>query len=234
MARISKAAGLVAPNVGYATFKQWFTGLRGAVPDKVDSTLFRGQSGSTISQLKGALTFLKLIDDGFKPTADFGSLATVDPAQWATVFRPIIEAAYGGLLEGLAENATRQQLLDAFRTQGNVSGETAQKAVRFYVTAADECGIPMSPFWRNESSEGGTVRTKRRPSKRGPQDRVQEETGQPPVHSGPPAGTREYRLSTKSGEVVVWLPASMTATSWKRALSYLEEELFEFQPEGSQ
>ncbi|MCU0650359.1 MAG: hypothetical protein MUF00_20405 [Gemmatimonadaceae bacterium] len=228
MARASKQAGAVAPNVAYTTFKQWLSGLKGVVPAKIDNTLFRGQSGSTVSQLRGALAFLRLVDHESVPTSSFAPLASAaGQDDWPVVFKPVVEAAYAELLGGLNGNATRAQLLEAFRDRGGVSGETAQKAARFYVSAATECGIEISPFWRSESGDGGGARPRRRVARRAPAERQTEDVGKAAEPQIPP-GAREYKLRTKHGEIVMWIPVGMTETSWDRALDYLRQELLEF------
>lgn len=226
MAKNQSGTSAVAPNVAWASLRQWFERLNGAVPGKVDASLFKGMSGSAISQVRGALRFLGLVDEAHVPRPEFSEFgrAILSEAPSSDV-TALVQRAYSPITGKLEANATQSQLLQAFRDHGGVSGDTVIKAARFYLTAARHVGIPVSPFFQDVAEPAEKVfRSRRKPSRQRVADTAQVAT----LDGKFGDDRRRYSVPTRDGEIVIEVPLSLTRERWERAIRYLQDELLVF------
>ena len=152
-------------------------------PNRVDRTFLTGMSGAGQTQFIAGLKSLGLIDED----------GAVQPALVEMVQKPDERPALIGKLlrdrypkaVALGEgNATTGQLIDVFKEYG-VQGDTARKAIAFYLKAAEFAGdIPVSPNFKTPS-----VRTSGGGAKRRPRKANTENNPPPPsVNAGVPGG----------------------------------------------
>jgi hypothetical protein len=132
--------------VGWMTFKNAIEGLAQGVPNVIDRTAFPGQSGGVQSQLLAGLKFLGLTDDDGVPTLDLHRLAVEDEAARKEVLGEILRKRYADLFALDLQKATSGQLSDVMGRSYSVSGDTKNKALRFFLAAAKYAGVPMSRF----------------------------------------------------------------------------------------
>lgn len=147
----NKASGATVAYVPYKTFKNFILALsESGIPERIDPTVMTGKSGSVKSALKGAMEFLRLIDDEGKPGSGLRALtAAQSKTDWAEALAPIIDTAYASVVDDLSiEKGTAQQLADRFRENANVKGTTLTRAVRFYLNALDDAGIERSAYFK--------------------------------------------------------------------------------------
>ena len=137
----------------YVSYKSWDTFLAFVrsnltpAPEQLDTSVWQGSpfSGSTRSGLVGALLFLGLIDVLGKVSPDLNVIAeaaetTEDKRR---VLPDIYNERYAPLLVHVdLERATRQQIRTAFQSAGS-AGETAEKAVSFFLSFARDAGIEL-------------------------------------------------------------------------------------------
>jgi len=137
------------PYVPWSTLQGFLKRLAStAVPDKIDSSLMVGMSGSTRSHLVSAMRFLGLISADGSVTEPLLELTGVTPDRFPTELAAVLKVAYSDIVGDLnIEAATSSQLKDAFRTRGHVDGQMAEKAIRFFLTAMKEAGQPLSPHF---------------------------------------------------------------------------------------
>lgn len=144
-----------------------------AIPPKVDRTVMKKMSGSAQSQVRVALRFLGLTTDDDDITDRMKRLVKAfGTEEWKDELRKVVEDAYAPILGAVpVENGTAQQLHDAFRQRTDVSGSSFRKAVRFFLNAARESGMKVSPHFVAPSapSRARTKGTKGKPNK--PEDR---------------------------------------------------------------
>jgi hypothetical protein len=133
------------PYIPFATFDNFINGLgESGVPDKIDSSLMRSFSGSTRSGLLVTLRYLKLIDENDNTLASLEKLAKSKNDDRATLLRTILVDAYGFLTRVDISRATPAQLAEAIGEEG-AGGGTRDKAVNFFLKAAEAAGMPISP-----------------------------------------------------------------------------------------
>jgi Family of unknown function (DUF5343) len=129
------------------------------IPGRVDRSFLHTASGSARAQLTGALRSLGLIDAEMQPTDTLKELVE-NPDQRAALLKLLLETFYAPIVE-LADNATQDQLAEAFREEYNIQGSTVVKAISFYLSAANAAGLKVSPLFA-KTRAGGSSATRRR------------------------------------------------------------------------
>jgi hypothetical protein len=135
------------PYISFATFDNFINGLgESTVPDKIDSSLMRTLSGSARSGLMVALRYLKLIDEDGNTLPDLEKLAKLQGPERAKALAVVLGGAYGFFRSGNLDltRATPAQLAEAIGAEG-ATGGTRDKAVGFFLKAAEAAGMPLSP-----------------------------------------------------------------------------------------
>jgi hypothetical protein len=127
--------------VPFKTFETALDTLNQALPDQIDKSVFRNQSGSTQSMLISALQSLDCMDEQGKKKPVLARL--VNPATRKDALREVITDKYKSII-AMAANATSKQFDDAFAEYG-VAGDTKKKAKAFFLKAAQVLQIPLSP-----------------------------------------------------------------------------------------
>lgn len=187
--------------VGWTTFKNALDQLAQGIPNRIDRTCFPGQAGGVQSQLLAALKFLGLTDDEGKPSHSLHALAVGDEAARKEQLKKILQDRYVELFALDLTKTTPAQLSETMAASYNVSGETREKAIRFFLTAASYAGIAMSNLLlkAKPSTTNGSASRRRRPSR--PRERIlgsEEEAEYVEAIEKIPAG--EFRsVALKSG-----------------------------------
>jgi len=185
MADESKAAVYVS----WLTLKNSIEGLVQGIPNQIDRSTFPGLSGGVQSQLFAALKFLGLMDDDDKPTPELHALAVSDESKRKEKLKEIIQSRYASIFALDLMKATPQQVANKLGDEYGVSGDTKDKAMRFFLHAVQYVGIPISRFFKlpgaATSSNGG--KSKRRTSNRTKtqqQDTEESDGSNAPLTSG--------------------------------------------------
>jgi len=148
--------------------------------------MWQSFSGSVIGQLMASYRFLGLMDDTGKPTRPLQNLVSEPDSQVRELNR-LIQQAYPELMVLKLEVATPKHLADAFMENYGVTGATLQKAVSFFLQAAQYAELGLSPYLTKRKGR------KRRNAKRsGPE----ASAGMAITESGsaPSAATRSVKL----------------------------------------
>ena len=140
------------PYVAYRTFKNFLLSLSDAIPSRIDKSVLIGHSGGTQAQLIHALRYLGLIDPQGAPTEKLPPLVKAEGAVYATALREVLNSAYPFISEDQLKTATQKQLEEAFALKA--SGDTVRKCLTFYLPAARDAGIALSPFIREVGKRG--------------------------------------------------------------------------------
>lgn len=223
------------PYVPWVTFKSFMEELGGAtVPNAIDGSVFRGKSGSTQSELRGALRFFGLTEGEDNTTTDrLHDLvaAASDSDLFKSELQTLLPTVYGPILESLdLQRGTRAQLDAAFEERGGVTGSAKKKAVRFFLSAMTEAGLPLSPHFgadRARASPGrrpgngrGTARQKaKKPATTATVDETPE-SGSP--DGAAPSGLQKVLCTIPGRTVQLWLPADLTAPEQDFVLMFLK------------
>jgi len=150
--------------VPYATFLSAIDALkRDGIPGtgKIDKSLWDSQSGAIQGQLLLAFRFLGLIDEHNRVLPALPPLVEAGPDERKPIIKKLIEASYAKLLTLDLNTISQGQLDEALRGYG-VGGSTLARAVRFFVKACQETGIPISKRVSDKVRGGQTGPRKRR------------------------------------------------------------------------
>lgn len=136
----------IPPYVPYKTFKNFVEGLRVALPARIDRSILGSLSGAIQSQLINALKYLKLIGATDAPTDKLTRLVNSEGADQQKVLRDILSTAYPFIFRDGFDlaRATPRFLDEQFHSVG-ATGDTVRKCVTFFIGAANDAGIPLSP-----------------------------------------------------------------------------------------
>lgn len=152
--------------VAWGTFKNAIEGLSQAIPNRIDKTVYPGLNPAVVSQLLTAYKFLGLTEDNGKPTGLLQSLAVRDEAIRKQQLESIIRLRYADLFNLDLLKTTPAELSEKMEKSYGVSGDTREKAIRFFLAATVYLGIPASPLLLKASSANGGTRKKRAPKAR--------------------------------------------------------------------
>lgn len=151
-------------------------------PNRIDRTFLGGMSGAGQSQFIAGLRSLALIDDDGRVQPRLKVMVD-DPDARPRIIGDILRERYSEAVELGKTTATTGELIEVFNDYG-VQGDTARKAIAFYLNAAKYAGdIPLSPEFKTP-----TVRTGTSARKRGRPPKPDPESQQPNSNSGLPTG----------------------------------------------
>jgi hypothetical protein len=155
------------PYIPFATFANFVERLKStAIPAKIDNTVMPNLAGGVRGQVRSALRFLGLTDPEDHVTTTFRDLVQAYGTEsWAAALRGVIESAYEPILNGLdLTEATPGQLQSKMRAAG-VTGQMADKTIRFMLAAFESAGRVLSPHLSNRSAitSGKTTRRTTKP-----------------------------------------------------------------------
>ncbi len=143
-----KKSEKIPPYISYRTFSNFLTDLRSrGIPSRVDRSVMSHKSGTVQSQLLLALHYLGLVKASGHPTQRLSRLVATEGAERKAVVREMIQSSYDFAFDrsfGL-ETATSNQAQEVFEKTG-ASGETVRRCIAFFLAAAKEGGIPVSPY----------------------------------------------------------------------------------------
>lgn len=174
---------VLPPYIAYKTLRTFLENMKVAIPARIDRSLMRSMSGGTQSMLISALEYLKLISpvNGI-PTDKLNRFVHSEGGEKQRVLKEILTASYPFLFKEDFDlnRATTHQLQECFSNIGT-SGDTSRKCIAFFMAAAKEAGITMSPHIKARGPRVGSSKSKRKTQQ--PQsklnDSVSEELMQP-------------------------------------------------------
>jgi hypothetical protein len=135
-----------APYGSFETTKNAIAGFAEGVPHRIDRSAFPGLAWNAASRLITGLKFLDLINDLGQPMPSLEKLATPDEAVRKRVLESILRTQYSKVFELDLTRTTPSLLAETFAEHYNATGDTLEKAVRFFLAACQYVGIPVSPL----------------------------------------------------------------------------------------
>lgn len=182
-----KLKAAVPPYLPYKTFRSFLDQFKVGIPSRIDRGLMGTISGTAQSRLISTLRYFDLISPNGIPNKDkLPPLVASEAAERQKILRNILISSYGFLFrEGFdIKNATSRQLVEEFNNAG-ASGETTKKCIAFFMSAAKDAGIELSPFFKMPRA-GRTVPRPRRSANAGtgtPIERQFEENPELPANN---------------------------------------------------
>ena len=146
MAENGSANGkMVPPYLSFKTLKSFIERLKVAVPSRIDRSVMGSMSGAVQGQILSTLKYLSLTTEHGIPTDKLTRLVKSEGAERQKILREIITTAYPFIEMDSLPSATAKLLQDQFAATG-AQGETVRKCVAFFVSAAKDCALPLSPY----------------------------------------------------------------------------------------
>jgi hypothetical protein len=177
----AKGVGMVAANdekrlppyVSYRTFRNFTIDLRQGIPSRVDRSFWGTKmAGSTGIQLMTALRFLSLIDEGDRPTEKLVRIVESEGRERQEILKGIVRDKYAFVFDSLElERATPAELGEKFKEQG-AEGDVGRKCIAFFVAAANDAEIPLSPFILKKTRAARTTSRPKRAATKSPLQKV--------------------------------------------------------------
>ena len=132
------------------------------VPNRIDRTFLVGMSGAGQTQFIAGMRSLGLIDESGNVQPELSALVEASPADRKKLLADVLRMRYPEAVKLGSTNATTGQLVEVFNEYG-VQGDTARKAIAFYLQAARYSGdIPISPLFQTPRvASSGATRKKR-------------------------------------------------------------------------
>ena len=135
--------------VPYKTFLTSLEILGQGLPDEIDPSAWQSFSGGVRSQVLSAYKFLGLIDEHGNTQDSLRELIEKKAAR-KELLTKLLTDKYALVVARAKSNATQSQFEEEMRKY-NVSGETMEKAIRFYLAAAAALGLPLSTLWSKKA-----------------------------------------------------------------------------------
>jgi len=148
MDRDEGAKGPTAPYISFLTVKNVLKDMKEhSPPTRIDRTVFPNLAGGTVGQLLPALKFLKLTDDTGVPTNEMHNLISAHGTEaWGATLEQIVRSAYAPLFKINLEGASPGQFVEIFRKAYPGTEDVSRKSQTFFLNAAREAGIKISPY----------------------------------------------------------------------------------------
>lgn len=139
---------LSPPYGAYGSFTGFLNSLREtSIPARIDKSVFGNASGSVIYSTLKALRALRLIADDGTPTEEFKELVNASDDVRKPLLRDLLKRGYPVLFSGAIDlqSASAAQFDEVIRTEYDVNGSTIDKIAAFFIAAATDAGLELSP-----------------------------------------------------------------------------------------
>lgn len=148
------------PYMSWTTLENLFEQFdANGLPGRIDRSVLGGSEGYKTQVLAG-LRWLELIDQDGRVTATLARLVKESDERQELV-GALLREKYPRQVELGEKNASQRELEESFQPYG---GDTARKAVSFYVKGAKFAGLPLSGYFKTpRTRKAGSSAPKRRP-----------------------------------------------------------------------
>lgn len=214
----------------YSTYKS-FLGLieelcgHAVMPSVIDRSFLSKRSGSEQSALIATLKWFDLINEEGAPTTLLRNYAAAGEDAGKELFAKMVKDSYSAVTDGTfaLESATTNMLADKFREYG-ISGSTLSKCISFFLSAAKDAGIAVSPHVKAPPApkNGGTRKLKLIPAT---PPRQPDDVGiRDPAKPKPPReGMVAIPIPIFGGkDGVIYLPGQMSGKQWESVIKMTE------------
>lgn len=139
---------LTPPYLSYKTFDNFLQRLKiSGIPSRIDrSVLGSYYSGSNQILILTSLRYLNLTNDQGEPNEKLEKLVKSAESERKKILKEILVAAYPFIFQDKHLNKiTFSQIKELFIGAGT-QGETAKKSIRFFIAAARDAEVDLSPY----------------------------------------------------------------------------------------
>lgn len=216
------------PYTSYRSFMKLMSELKEheVVPAAIDRSYLSKRSGSEKSALIATLKWFELVDEVGIPTERLENFIAADEQKSKFLLKEMVESSYGAITDGTfnLRSATTSQLADQFR-QYEISGSTLSKSVTFFLAAAKEAGIVVSPHAKAPPVTGGGNGKRKKAVVTPPVALLgTAPSAQEPSKPKPPReGMVAIPIPIFGGQDgVIYLPGQMTEKQWENVIKMTE------------
>ncbi len=137
-----------APYTAFQSLKTLTASLQEhGLPQRIDRSLMSNFSGAVQSQLMTALRFLDLITADDRPTTLLQALVeTHGTDRWPAELAKVLRHAYADIFKLNLATASPAQFTETFKDAYPAEGDTVRKGITFFLNAAKDAGITISPY----------------------------------------------------------------------------------------
>lgn len=234
MAEEVKRAAVYVP---WMTFKNALDQLSKGIPSRIDRSVFTGLAWNVQNQLFTGMKFLGLIKDNDEPTETLENLVKGTEEERKAKLRNLLEDRYADLIAMDLTKATRAHFEEKLGALYAVSGDTKEKAGRFFLNAASYVGIPLSQYIApsKEGANGGIKRAR----SAGVRPRVSKKASNDvlvPVPIGPSSGAGTAKTVALASGGTLTLSASLDLFSLnaqdRQFVFYIIDQLDQYEGGG--
>ena len=157
------------PYLSYKTLRNFLESLKASgVSGRIDRSIMpSSMSGANQVLVIAALKFLGLIDEVGIPQDNLHKIVELEKGERAQAYQQALKSAYSFLLKDLdIERATTRQVEERFKDIG-LSTDTVRKAVNFFLLAAKDAELKVSPHIKPYQGTSGGQKTRKGTAKNG-------------------------------------------------------------------
>jgi hypothetical protein len=197
------------PYVAYKTFKNFTDSLRIAMPSRIDRSVMHTMSGAAQSHVMSALRSMDFVTKQGLTTDAFREFVISEGDGRRVALTSAIRTGFPFLFDGSIDlsSATGKQLLEKFDAT-SLNGNTLRRSVAFFLAAAKDAGIAVSPYFNKIQARSASPRRVANglplPTLTGADEELEEEVEEntktpPPV---PPVAGESLTVVLKSGGTI--------------------------------
>lgn len=217
------------PYTSYRSFLNLMSELKehDVMPSAIDRSYLSKRSGSEKSALIATLKWFELVNDDGTPTERLENFIAADEQESKRLLKEMVESSYGAITDGTfnLRSATTSQLADQFR-QYEISGSTLSKSITFFLAAAKDAGIAVSPHAKVPPVTGsgnGKRKTKAAVMLPVAPHAPAHSTHEPSKPRAPRADMVAIPIPIFGGQDgVIYLPGQMTEKQWENVIKMTE------------
>jgi hypothetical protein len=146
--QIASTKGPTAPYPAFQTLKTLAKQMKEhSVPSRIDRSVLTSFSGAVGSQVITMLKFLGLTEEDSSPTLRLKALVEAyDTDAWPAALGDVVRNAYRPMFQLNLETASPNQFNEHFRKTYPAADEVSRKSMTFFLNAAREATIKISPY----------------------------------------------------------------------------------------
>ncbi len=146
---------LLPPYITFASLLHFIDSLKRGIPGQVDRSLMKTMSGSMQAQMMSALKYLHMVDaNGNEDTLT--RLVNSEGPERTSTLQDVLKTSYPFLFNGFdLTRATSSQFRQKF-TEVGATGDSVRKCISFFLNAAKEAEIEVSPYITETVRQQGT------------------------------------------------------------------------------
>ena len=185
------------PYLSWMTISNYFRSLYQAIPTIIDTSGMYRMSGSNRNLVLNALKYLTLIDKDGKPKDELKQLVeySTEPEhrdKYQQILKQVLQTSYPMFFNGFnLSTAYPNSFSEKFKNAG-LSGETVRKAEKFFLDAAKDAGLTISPHILGARKRGpkrsSSTSAKPKEPKSTKKKEAGEEQSQSILHTSPDLG----------------------------------------------